>query len=69
MLERRYDDATSRSRHTLHVAQHKWRGDGVRLAGASSGHDDGGLGGGVLREELGLVEVDTLGVELGFGVP
>ena len=69
MLERRHHDTTSRSRHTLHVAQHERRGDGVRLAGASSSHDDRSLRADVLRQELRFVEVDTLGVELGFGVP
>ena len=69
VLEGRHDDAACRAGHTLHIAEHEGRGDGVRLAGASSGNDDGGLGGDVLREELGLVEVDALGVELGFGVP
>lgn len=69
VLECRHDDAACGARHTLHVAEHEGRCDGVRLASASAGNDDGGLGGDVLREELGLVEVDTLGVELGFGVP
>ena len=69
VLESRHDDAARGAGHTLHVAEHEGRGDGVRLAGATASHDDGGLGGDVLREELGLVEVDALGVELGFGVP
>ena len=69
VLEGRHDNAARRAGHPLHIAEHERRGDGVRLARASSGDDDGGLGGDVLREELGLVEVDTLGVELGFSVP
>ena len=69
MLECGHDDAARRARHTLHIAQNKGRGDGVRLAGATTSHDDGGLGGDVLREELWFVEIDALGMEPGFGVP
>lgn len=53
----------------LHVAQHKWRGDGVRLASASSGHDDRSLRTDILRQELRFVEVHTLCVLLRLDVP
>ena len=69
MLERRHHDTTSRSRHTLHVTQHKWRGDGVRLASASCSHDDRSLRADVLREQLRFVEVHTLSVLLRLDVP
>ena len=69
MLERRHDDTTSGARHTLHVTQHERRGDGVRLAGASSGHDDSSLCADVLRQELRFVEVHTLRVLLRLYVP
>ena len=49
VLERRHDDTTSGSRHTLHITQHERRGDGVRLARASSSHDDRSLRTDVLR--------------------
>ena len=69
MLECWHDDTTSRSRHTLHVTQHERRGDGVRLASASSGHDDRSLRADVLRQELRFVEVHTLRVLLRLDVP
>lgn len=69
MLERRHDDATSGARHTLHVAQHERRGDGVRLASASSSHDDRSLRTNILREQLRFVEVHTLCVLLRLDVP
>ena len=69
MLERRHHDTTSGSRHTLHVAQHERRGDGVRLASASSSHDDRSLRADVLRKELRFVEVHTLRVLLRLDVP
>ena len=69
VLERRHHDASSRSRHTLHVTQHERRGDGVRLASASSGHDDRSLRADVLRQELRFVEVHTLRVLLRLDVP
>ena len=69
VLKRRHDDTTSRSRHTLHVAQHKRRGDRVRLASASSGHDDRSLRTVILREQLRFVEVHTLRVLLRLDVP
>ena len=69
MLERRHHDTTRGARHTLHITQHKWRGDGVRLAGASSIHDDRCLRADVLRKELRFVEVHTLRVLLRLDVP
>ena len=69
MLERRHHDTTRGARHTLHVAQHKWRGDGVRLASASSSHDDRSLRTDVLRKKLRFVEVHTLSVLLRLDVP
>ena len=69
MLEGRHDDTTRGARHPLHVAQHKWRGDGVRLARASSSHDDRSLRADVLRQELRFVEVHTLRVLLRLDVP
>ena len=69
MLERRHDDATSGAMHTLHVAQHERRGDGVRLASASSSHDDRSLRTDILREQLRFVEVHTLRVLLRLDVP
>ena len=69
MLERRHHDTTSGARHTLHVTQHKWRGDGVRLASASSSHNDRSLCADVLRQELRFVEVHTLRVLLRLDVP
>ena len=69
MLERRHHDTTSRSRHTLHVTQHERRGDGIRLASASSSHDDRSLRTDVLRQELRFVEVHTLSVLLRLDVP
>ena len=55
MLERRHHDTTSGARHTLHVTQHERRGDRVRLARASSSHDDRSLRADVLRKQLRLV--------------
>jgi hypothetical protein len=69
MLERRHNDATRGSRHTLHVTQHERRGDGVRLARASSSHDDRSLRTNVLRKELRFVEVHTLRALLRLDVP
>ena len=60
MLERRHDDTTNGARHTLHVTQHERRGDGVRLASASSSHDDRSLRTDILRQELRFAEVHTL---------
>ena len=69
MLERRHHDTTSGARHTLHVTQHERRGDRVRLASASSGHDDRSLRTVILREQLRFVEVHTLRVLLRLDVP
>ena len=69
MLERRHHDTTSGARHTLHVTQHERRGDGIRLASASSSHDDRSLRADVLRQELRFVEVHTLRVLLRLDVP
>ena len=69
MLERRHHDTTSGARHTLHVAQHERRGDRVRLARASSSHDDRSLRADVLRKKLRFVEVHTLCVLLRLDVP
>ena len=44
MLVGGYHNTASAAWHTLHVAQHKGRGDRIGLAGASPRHDDGGMG-------------------------
>ena len=60
MLESRHDDAACRAGHTLHIAQHKWGGDAVGLAGASPCDYNGGVRADELRKALGLVKVNFL---------
>ena len=60
MLVGGYHNATGATSHALHVAQHKGRGDRIRLAGSSPRHDDGGIGANQLRQALRGVKVYLL---------
>ena len=60
VLESRHYDAACRAGHTLHIAQHKWCGDAVGLAGASPCDYNGCVRTDKLRKSLGLVKVNFL---------
>lgn len=57
MLVGWHHNAAGAARHALHVAQHKGRGDRIRLAGSSPRHDDGGIGPNQLSQALRGVKV------------
>ena len=69
VFERRHHDAACAARHSLHIAEHEGRGDGVRLARSAAGDDHGGLCADVLCQELGAVEVNSVLMEFRFHVP
>jgi hypothetical protein len=57
VFESRHTDAACTARHTLHIAEHERRGDGVRLTGTTAGNDNGGVGADELRQSLRLIEI------------
>ena len=69
MLKSRHHNSPCASRHTLHITQHKRRGNGVCLTRASPCHNHGGFGTDVLCQKLRFIEVHAVGVYLAFFVP